>query len=32
MAFSLKQFCQNTYRTSELAGDDIVRELVSKRV
>ena len=32
MEFSLKEFCQNIYRTSELAGDDIVRELVSKRV
>ena len=32
MEFSLKQFCQNIHRTSELTGDDIVRELVSKRV
>ena len=32
MAFSLKAFCQNIYRTSELLGDDIVRELVTKRV
>ncbi len=32
MDFSLKDFCQNIYRTSELAGEDIVRELVSKRV
>ena len=32
MDFSLKAFCQNIYRTSELLGDDIVRELVSKRV
>ena len=32
MAFSLKQFCQNIYRTSELLGDEIVRELVGKRV
>ena len=30
--FSLKPFCQNIYRTSELAGEDIIRELVSKRV
>ena len=30
--FSLKDFCQNIYRTSELAGEDIVRELVGKRV
>lgn len=32
MDFSLRTFCQNIYRTSELAGEDIVRELVSKRV
>lgn len=32
MDFILKAFCQNIYRTSELPGDDIVRELVSKRV
>lgn len=32
MEFSLRPFCQNIYRTSELLGDDIVRELVSKRV
>lgn len=32
MEFSLKEFCQNIYRASELTGDDIVRELVSKRV
>lgn len=32
MAFSLERFCQNVYRTSELLGDDIVRELVSERV
>lgn len=32
MDFSLKAFCQNIYRTSELAGEDIVRELVGKRV
>lgn len=30
--FSLKDFCQNIYRTSELAGDTIVQELVNKRV
>jgi len=30
--FSLKEFCQNIYRTSQLLGDDIVRELVAKRV
>ena len=32
MDFSLKSFCQNIYRTSELLGDEIVRELVAKRV
>ena len=32
MEFSLTPFCQNIYRTSELLGDEIVRELVSKRV
>ena len=32
MEFSLKAFCQNIYRTSELAGEDIVRELVSARI
>ena len=32
MDFSLKPFCQNIYRTSQLLGDDIVRELVAKRV
>lgn len=32
MEFSLKEFCQNIYRTSELLGDEIVRELVSRRV
>lgn len=32
MDFSLKEFCQNIYRTSQLAGDDIVRELAGKRV
>lgn len=30
--FSLRPFCQNIYRTSELLGDDIVRKLVSGRV
>lgn len=32
MEFSLKAFCRNLYRTSELLGDEIVRELVKKRV
>ena len=32
MDFSLKEFCQDIYRTSQLLGDDIVRELVTKRV
>ena len=31
MDFSLKAFCQDIYRTSQLLGDDIVRELVTKR-
>lgn len=31
LEFSLNEFCQNIYRTSELLGDEIVRELVSKR-
>ena len=32
MDFSLRNFCQNIYRTSKLAGEDIVRELVRRRV
>ena len=32
MDFSLKTFCQNIYRTSELTGDQIVREIVLDRV
>lgn len=32
MEFSLKEFCQNIYRTSQLAGKNIVRELVSQRI
>ena len=32
MNFSLKPFCRNIYRTSQLLGEDIVRELVSDRV
>ena len=32
MAFSLTPFCQKIYRTSELAGDEIVRSMVSQRV
>lgn len=31
MDFSLKTFCHSIYRTSELAGDDIVQKLVSQR-
>ncbi len=31
MDFSLKSFCQNIYRTSELMGEEIVRELVGVR-
>lgn len=32
MDFSLKEFCQDIYHTSELLGNDIVRSIVSKRV
>lgn len=32
MEFSLEQFCQKIYRTSQLLGDDIVRELIGQRV
>lgn len=32
MDFSLKPFCQNIYRTSELTGDQIVGEIVLDRV
>lgn len=32
MDFSLKDFCQNIHRTSQLAEDAIVQELVGKRV
>ena len=32
MDFSLRSFCNNVYCTSELAGDDIVRELTAMRV
>lgn len=32
MDFSLRAFCQNLYRTSELVGDEIVRKLVNQRV
>lgn len=32
MDFSLKAFCQSIYRTSQLMGEEIVRELVSARV
>lgn len=32
MDFSLKQFCQNIYRTSELTGDAIVQSLITRRV
>ena len=32
MDFSLKTFCRNIYRTSELMGDEIVQELVNQRV
>ena len=29
MDFSLKSFCQNIYRTSEMVGEEIVRQIVS---
>ena len=32
MGFSLHPFCQNIYHTSQLLRDEIVRELVAKRV
>ena len=32
MEFSLQPFCQKIYRTSELAGDEIVQRLVADRV
>ncbi len=32
MDFSLTPFCQKIYRTSELAGDEIVRSVISQRV
>ena len=32
MEFSLRAFCQDLYRTSELVGDEIVRRLVSRNV
>ena len=31
MDFSLKGFCEKVYRTSELTGDDIVRDMVVRR-
>lgn len=32
LAFSLKEFCQNIYRTSELTGEEVVGALVRSRV
>ena len=32
MSFSLEAFCQQVYRTSELMGDEIARELIMSRV
>jgi len=32
MDFSLKSFCQNIYRTSELTGEQVMQGLVSNRV
>ena len=31
MDFSLKDFCEKVYRTSELTGDEIVRDMVARR-
>ena len=31
MEFSLRNFCRNIYRTSELMGDEVVQELVNER-
>ena len=31
MDFSLGEFCEKVYRTSELTGDEIVREIVARR-
>ena len=31
MAFTLEEFCQKVYRTSELMGDEIVRQIISER-
>lgn len=32
MDFSMKELCQNIYRTSEVLGDEIVWELTAKRI
>ncbi|MBR3560327.1 MAG: hypothetical protein IKN81_02165 [Oscillospiraceae bacterium] len=32
MDFSLKEFCEKVYRTSELMGDEIVRDMVTTRL
>lgn len=32
MDFSLKDFCEKIYRTSELTGDEIVRDMTARRV
>lgn len=32
MDFSLKEFCEKVYRTSELMGDEIVRDIVVSRL
>ena len=32
MDFSLTPFCQKIYRTSELAGDEIIREVITQRI
>lgn len=32
MPFSLETFCQNIYRTSELMGEEIIKELIGNRL
>ena len=32
MDFSLKAFCQNIYRTSELTGDAVVAKVINDRI
>ena len=32
MDFSLKSFCQNIYRTSEMTGDAVVAKIIDDRI